>query len=158
MMKFSGESRIKRYSFVICIFLLGMILPDAVSGENNARVRKRIRNVDVAGEMQVEVVDFLKDGKSETRYKLKLGYTKDDLIGKSALEFMHPDDIKTVIKNRNKGLETGKAKGSLIRIKKKGGGWLWFETRSSIFSSIEGIRAIVISRDVTQQVFDQKRL
>ncbi len=90
---------------------------------------------------------------NESRYKEKLGYTNEDLIGKSVLEYIHPDDIQRTIENRDRAVKTGKSEGNLIRIKKKDGTWLWLETRSRIFSGEDQeLKAVIISRDVTEHI------
>ena len=82
-------------------------------------------------------------------YNRKLGYDKDDLIGKSLLEFMHPDDKLTPkqlkqIFDKNKKLDT--------RVRLKDGTYKWFEVRGYYFKSKDSTyKMFLISHDISDK-------
>jgi len=95
---------------------------------------------------------------NESRYKEILGYSKEDIIGKSVLGFMHPEDIKKAILNRKIALKGDQPPGSTVRIKDKDGRWKWVEARSRTFKDSNGdLKGITIARDITERMkFEQK--
>lgn len=98
---------------------------------------------------------------SNSSYTL-IGYSPDDLIGKRAYEFLHPDDIpriKTGLNDFiNKGLGIYTAS---YRYKKKDGSYIWIESTNKLTfvegtDIIEGV--ISISRDITERKAFEARL
>ena len=78
-----------------------------------------------------------------------LGYTKDDLLGKSIVSFVHPDDREEGIKNIR--LKKSEASGE-FRVKHKKGHYLWVEVRAKTFINKENkMKIIFISRDITER-------
>ena len=61
-----------------------------------------------------------------------LGYTEEELIGKSALKFMHPDDITHVAKTLFEGYKSGSG-GAELRFRHKNGSWIWIEGKGQTF-------------------------
>jgi len=88
---------------------------------------------------------------------LTLGYSRDEMIGKSVLDFVHPDDKKKSIKKLVDGLEKGKNVLEL-RIKHKKGYWVWIEVKGRTFTDKDDkIKGILIGRDITERkIADQK--
>ncbi len=79
------------------------------------------------------------------------GYNKDDLINKSVLKLIHPDDLKIAANSLRKGFKSGEGE-AIFRIKKKDGCFAWFEIRGKGFNNEHGIRkALLISRDITER-------
>ena len=80
-----------------------------------------------------------------------LGYSKSDLIGKTALDFIHPDDIELAIASMKEGFEKGEGSAD-IRFKHKNGHWVWLEAKGKAFLDKDGkMKAHIISRDITQK-------
>jgi len=80
-----------------------------------------------------------------------LGFSKDDLIGKSTLEITHPDDINNTIKSFKKGFEHGELI-DLVRLKDKNGIYHWLEVRGKRFKDQDGENKILmIARDITEK-------
>jgi len=80
-----------------------------------------------------------------------MGYRKEEVIGKSVLEFIHPDDILEVTNALNEGLKKGEGKVE-FRFRHKNGSWVWLESRGKIFlNELNQIKGIVISRDITER-------
>ena len=60
-----------------------------------------------------------------------LGYDPEDLVGKSPLDFFHPDDVRSVKKNLYyPAIYRGDENLLQYRILKKDGSYIWFETLS----------------------------
>ena len=86
-----------------------------------------------------------------------LGYRKIEIIGKSALDFIHPDDKEKAIYTFKKGFQLGKSVIEL-RFKHKDESWLWFECSGQTFVDRDGeLKGIIISRDITERKSAEKR-
>lgn len=84
-------------------------------------------------------------------YYKRLDYKYSELIGKSVLDFIHPEDQKKIFKKLQKGFKEGKAIAE-YRFKNKKGNWLWMEGRGSTFKDYEdNIKGIIVSKDITDQ-------
>ena len=89
---------------------------------------------------------------------LTLGYSRDEIIGKSVLDLVHPDDKKKSIIKLVDGLEKGKNVLEL-RIKHKKGFWVWIEVKGRTFTDKDGkIKGILIGRDITERKEADKRI
>lgn len=83
-----------------------------------------------------------------------LGYKPDELVGHSAYEFFHDDDLKA-IQASHAAVKNKQYTTIAYRIRKKDGTFTWFETTSCSFGAREGLDREIIyatSRDVTQRV------
>ncbi|MFW6351612.1 MAG: response regulator [Bacteroidota bacterium] len=84
-----------------------------------------------------------------------LGYKTEELIGFSAYQFIHPDDVENIRKNHILLLEN--RTNSFIesyRIRKKDGTYLWFETSNQVIynQNTNLVQEIVcVSRDITER-------
>ncbi len=86
------------------------------------------------------------------------GYSNEDLIGKSALIFVHPDDVNDGIKILSKGFKEGEGKHT-YRFKHKDGRWIWLESRGKTFvDSFGKLKGLLISRDVSDIRLAQESL
>ncbi|MFX1311371.1 MAG: PAS domain S-box protein [Promethearchaeota archaeon] len=92
----------------------------------------------------------------DTIFRL-LGYQKRDIIGKSSLDFIHPDDVEQAIYTFKKGLQPGESVVEL-RFKHKNESWLWFESSGQTFiDKEEKLKGIIISRDITERKSAEER-
>ena len=92
----------------------------------------------------------------ETVFRL-LEYRKIDILGKSALDFIHPDDVEQVIYIFKKGFPPGESVIEL-RFKHKNESWLWFECSGQTFIDRDGeLKGIIISRDITERKSAEER-
>ena len=62
--------------------------------------------------------------------KSLLGYDPSELVGRSAYEFMHPDDLAEVGRTHSTILASPDLYGVIFRARKKNGDYLWVETTS----------------------------
>jgi len=95
---------------------------------------------------------------NETAFQQILGYSSEDLLGKSALQFTHPEDISSTAKALFDGFKQGKG-GAELRFKHKDGHWVWIEARGRIFFDKDrDSKAIIISRDITRRKQAEREL
>jgi PAS domain S-box-containing protein len=95
--------------------------------------------------------DFKYEYINQEAFLRVLGYTSKDIIGRSALEFVHPEDINLAIKKLRSGFESGEASAE-VRFKHKKGHWIWIGAKGRRFSKKNGEpKALIISRDITQR-------
>jgi len=101
----------------------------------------------------------------------KLGYDSSDLVGISALNTIHSDDLQMALDALKKGIANAKfdfARGSApdetgevdIRIRKKDGSYIMAHVSGSVLLNEEGEPAgvIVVSRDITKRKEAETRL
>ncbi len=88
---------------------------------------------------------------NEKAYFDLLGYNKEDIIGKTPLSPLHPDDVKKAAKALRDGFKYGEGRNEM-RVKHKDGHYIWFEHKGKSFIDTDGKRkAIIISRDITDR-------
>ncbi len=94
-----------------------------------------------------------------------LGYRASDLIGRTlhesgVVENIHPDDRETLLEAFQGGIATGDDGGQIeFRYRHADGTWRWFDSKAKTYRTSEGaLRAVVISRDVTERVRAQREL
>ena len=98
---------------------------------------------------------------SNSSYTL-IGYSPDDLIGKRAYEFLHPEDISRIKSGLNDFINKGLGiYTASYRYKKKDGSYIWIESTNKLTfvegtDIIEGV--ISISRDITERKAFEARL
>lgn len=96
--------------------------------------------------------------------KKLLGYTGEELIGKSAYLFYHPEDFQNVIdyiKGITIATEHNEQQTVHYRFQHKAGHYIWLESTATYTpSQVEGIQGTVIavSRDVTDRKLAEQRL
>ena len=79
------------------------------------------------------------------------GFSSKDRIGKTALNFIHPDDVDIAMKTFKKGFEDGEGM-VVVRMKNKKGIYIWLDVRGKAFFDKDGKKkALLISRDITEQ-------
>jgi len=90
-----------------------------------------------------------------------LGYKPEELAGRSAFEFIHPDDIKMIEDSLQKISKESYTSTTTFRIRSKDGNYKWFETKSKAIFDDEINEVVEIhasSRDVTGRVLAEQRL
>ena len=102
--------------------------------------------------------DFQHEYVNENAYLNALGYTKDEVIGKRAIDFTHPNDIEKISKATKRGLINGEMLEE-FRIRHKDGHYVWFETKGTFLKEkSQIIGAIFISRDITDKKEAEQKL
>jgi PAS domain S-box-containing protein len=89
-----------------------------------------------------------------------LGYTAEEMAGRNAFEFIHPDDIKKVTDEIARVMHHHEeAKGVQHRFLHKNGKWVWLESKGTNHMANSAIGGILVnSRNIDDRVKLQKRL
>lgn len=88
-----------------------------------------------------------------------LGYAPDELKGRNAYEFIHPDDLKKVSEEIRSVLRKEEANGVVHRFLHKNGKWIWLESKGTNHLNNTVIGGILVNaRNITDRVKLQKRL
>ncbi|MEI7811483.1 MAG: PAS domain S-box protein [Ignavibacteria bacterium] len=89
-----------------------------------------------------------------------LGYTIDELVGKSGMPIIHPDDIPKLIDSHIFTLNNpGEPFGIEYRIRHKNGEWKTFEAIGKNLLSVPGINGVVVNlRDITERKAAEEKL
>ncbi|MFX0003311.1 MAG: PAS domain S-box protein [Candidatus Hodarchaeota archaeon] len=86
---------------------------------------------------------------NEKAYKEVLGYSSEEIIGKTPLTPLHPEDAKLALKILKDGFKYGEGRKEM-RVRHKDGHYIWFEHKGTTFIDVNGKRkAIIISRDIS---------
>jgi PAS domain S-box-containing protein len=86
-----------------------------------------------------------------------LGYQKEEVIGKSALSFIHPDDFENVIKIFEEGFNSSKPK-SEIRFQDCNGNWIWFECSGKSFNDErKQKKCLIILQNISERKLVEER-
>jgi len=81
-----------------------------------------------------------------------LGYEPEELIGKSAYEFFHPQDLIAIQQSHSTILHRPEITIVTYRIRCRDSNYIWFETTSHTIHREDGEQEILcVSRDVTQR-------
>lgn len=87
------------------------------------------------------------------------GYEQEELLGKNAFDFIHPDDLlnaKSVFQRAVSNFSTGNV---TFRAKDKSEQWHWLECSGKPFRTATGeIRGVIIARDITTRKSTEKEL
>ncbi len=98
-------------------------------------------------------------------YEKVLGYSPDELIGSSGMDFIHPEDkkrllplLKKYVTAKTKQLVTGKreeiAETIECRLPQKSGGWRYVEA----VATLSGKEMVFVSRDITERKQAEERI
>ena len=90
-----------------------------------------------------------------------LGYDPEDLVGRDAYEFFHPEDVEAIQETHATILERPDTHAVCYRIRRKDGSYSWFETTSRTVrnpESDEVLEIIAVSRDVTERKEAEERV
>ncbi len=86
-------------------------------------------------------------------HKKVLGYEPGDLIGKSALDIVHPDDMKKISSAYKKGFNTLSPVKTAFRCKQINGQYKWIESTGNIILNDCNLltEVIICGRDITER-------
>ena len=125
------------------------LMEDALRESEN-RFRTIIENVtDIVSIIAVDGTIIYESPSVE----IMLGYEPQELIGKNAFDFIHPEDRPEVLRYFNESLKnTEKAASKEYRFRHKNNSWQIIESVGKPFNDPEkGLVAVVNSRDITQR-------
>jgi len=81
-----------------------------------------------------------------------IGWSRAELVGRFALERVHPDDLDATTDALATVVERGRARQHAYRYQHKDGGWVWLETSAASYRDEQGeLRILAVSRNVTEQ-------
>ncbi len=85
--------------------------------------------------------------------KRLLGFAPEELVGKLALDYIHPDDVKTVSAHLTQVVEVPEVIVSVeFRFHRKDGSWIYLESKARNLLSDPGLAGIIVnSRDITER-------
>lgn len=89
-----------------------------------------------------------------------LGYTRDERVGKSAFDIVHPDDIEMIINKYAEGLAAEKRIEVEYRVRHADGHYVWLDTVADLLRNDQGEpKAVVMSsRDVSdRKIMEEER-
>ena len=90
-----------------------------------------------------------------------LGYAPEELIGHSAYEFFHPDDLAEIQKTHLAILDLPETSIVTYRIRCKDGHYTWFETTSRTVRDAETgavLEIHAVSRDISQRKYTEQKI
>lgn len=77
-----------------------------------------------------------------------LGFTSEEVLGRTILEFIHPEQKKQIMIDIQEGIKIGKGEGFAL-LRKKDGSYIWTEGKGNLVKKMQGNDEIIIfSRDV----------
>jgi len=80
-------------------------------------------------------------------YPEVLGYMPSELLGRNALDLVHPTDLPAVVAAFNSSSDQGQG---TFRARHKTGEWRWIESTGKVYHTARGERrAVIVSRDIT---------
>lgn len=86
-----------------------------------------------------------------------LGYKKEDLIGKSIIDFVHPEDIEQIIRLLN-DIFSSEKRTIEIRFKNRLGHWIWFENQfKTYYDKYKEVKWLIISKNITERKLAEER-
>lgn len=86
------------------------------------------------------------------------GFSREEVMGKKPMEFMHPDDIQRSIKLFQEALKNGEGFGE-FRLRRKDGSYVWMEVNAKIIVDKKGeTKAVLVSRDINERKLIEEKL
>jgi PAS domain S-box-containing protein len=102
----------------------------------------------VAGQTRDLVAEISSDGRLlyvDPSVETSLGYTGEELTGRRAFEFVHPDDLPGILEFLQKAVETGDPSCGVHRVRRRDGSWRWLASTGNPYCTADGERRIVVS-------------
>lgn len=93
-------------------------------------------------------------------YQLVLGYNSEDLLGRSFIDYIHPDDKEKIICNFQRALKNATWGEAEFRYKSASGHYRWIEAVGKIIYNSKNLvtGAVVCSRDITRRKLAEEAL
>lgn len=88
-----------------------------------------------------------------------LGYDPEELLGVSALELVHPEDLALATREASKATSGHKRKSPPLRYRHKDGSWVYLENLATNLLDEPGVEGVVVDgRDVTERELEEEEL
>ena len=85
-------------------------------------------------------------------FKEVLGYNTSELLGKTFIDFIHPEDRPAVITGFKRAIENRASEQIVFRFLHKNGELRWFESTAKTYRTKTGeTRGVFVSRDITER-------
>ncbi len=147
---------------------MALELRDTIRAEVARRTRAALRESEERFQLLAEhsgVVVTLNDMEGVRRYvspaaRQLLGWHPADLVGRNALDFIHPDDAPLIIATRA-ALLTGDVQPACYRFRRPDGTWVWVEGHGRLRHVDEDgapTEYVVVLRDATERKAVEARL
>lgn len=118
--------------------------------ESEARLRRITNNMlDMICQTNAEgIIEYISPS-----HKSILGYEPEDMLGKSILDFVHPDDIKRVMTAMRTAIDSVSPGKIEYRLRHTHGHYLWLETIGNLLLNDNGLTAgaTFCTRDITER-------
>ena len=90
----------------------------------------------------------------------RFGYSSEELLGKNAFDYVHPDDLQRVVMAFAEIVKNpGRVPSAEYRFRHKDGSWRWLESVGTNLTEEPGVGSYVInSRDITKRKEAEERL
>ncbi len=156
-------------NYAISLRMLGMIMLGVVAVLRSARWVKGLETAREAVEIERDQffelsLDMLSvigaDGRFQRvngAWKTSLGYRADELVGRSAIDLIHPDDHDRTVAESLRRHETGERVDAFqSRLRHADGSYRWLEWMSQF--APDGSVSFAVARDVTDRKTEEDRL
>lgn len=82
-----------------------------------------------------------------------LGYEPEEMVGTSAFDYLHPDDLIVMKEMMAQSEQTRFIPAAVYRYRRKDGGYVWLETKSRYILDEQGgiVEIIAVGRDITER-------
>ncbi len=86
-------------------------------------------------------------------YQKVLGYSPEELMATSSVEFVHPDDRPRVLLAAEKARQSGQGERVEYRIRHKDGSWRTLESTACAIKNTKGVtdKLVIVNRDITER-------
>jgi len=86
-------------------------------------------------------------------YRMVLGYSEKELLGKPAYSLVHPDDLQGVVEVMKKGVKSRSKVDAVYRMIHRDGRVLWFESNGKVVAGDNGtvMGAVFSSREISDR-------
>lgn len=147
------------------IKLIGMMQDITERQQMEQQLRESERNfrlmsensLDLISRHTVEDVVFLYCSPAS---RTLLGYEPAEMIGTSAYDYLHPDDLPMIQEKLTQNKAAGFIPPISYRYRHKNGSYIWFETNSRYIFDEQGqvVEIIAVARDITERKQFESRL
>jgi PAS domain S-box-containing protein len=87
------------------------------------------------------------------RFTELLGYPEQEILGRLAVDLIHPDDLSRALTSRSEADARRQPLALLCRVRHYDGSWLWMEVAGRLFRTAEmELRGVLVARDVSSRV------